>query len=180
MDKNNDYRLNPDPAAHRLHVEYAQPALLERLTDDGLSLSMDAESSIRHHSVRMMRRAILDNLHALLNSSHYQAGNDLSRWPLVAGSVLNFGILPLAGKCISALPLHDICQAMHQAVCRYEPRIDADTLEIDTPADPWHGGQSALKFEIRGHLWHCPRWQAFVFESRLSLENGHIELRDKG
>lgn len=131
-------------------------------------------------SARQMRHSVLANLDSLLNCTHYAAGQDLTPWPQVAGSVLNFGLPALAGKLLSDLVWHDLEQALRLAISRFEPRIDGDSLHITGLATPACDADQRLSFDIRGQLHYPGDALPFLFRSKLDLASGHVELCDAG
>ena len=82
--------------AELLPQERLQPSLLDRLTDD----TPDAREETRDKrvlSIMQMRTSVLRDVSWLLNTVHLQATQDLSDWPQVASSTVNYGIPDLAG-----------------------------------------------------------------------------------
>ncbi|MDP0880893.1 type VI secretion system baseplate subunit TssE, partial [Klebsiella variicola] len=77
--------------------ERLQPSLLDRLSDDDREQVVEPRDK-RVLSMRDLRKAVLRDLGWLLNSSSLGSFRDLSAYPLASQSVLNFGLLDLAGK----------------------------------------------------------------------------------
>ncbi|MER2472338.1 type VI secretion system baseplate subunit TssE [Photorhabdus laumondii] len=155
----------------------ASPMLLERLTENG----NDGEQISFGNSAQQLRLSVLHNLQALLNCDHYSSGADLSSWPHVSTSTLNFGIRALAGKFISQVNWESIECAIREAIIHFEPRIMPQELTITgMRGDQQLNAHNILCFEIRGHLLGFSRPLAFTFSSHVDLENGHFELVDGG
>ncbi|ETS32265.1 hypothetical protein BB987_08165 [Photorhabdus temperata] len=153
------------------------PMLLERLTENG-----NGREEVSYGGcVRQYRLSVLHNLQALFNCDHYSSGTDLSSWPNVSTSTLNFGIRALAGKFVSQVSWESIEYTIREAIIYFEPRIMPQELIITG----MQGNQeldvhNILCFEIRGHLRGSPRPLAFTFSSHVDLENGRFELVDGG
>jgi len=78
-----------------------QPALLDRLTDDNPDQRKEVESH-RVMSKAQLRQAVLRDLGALFNSVQPLAAS-ADPYPMLAESVLNFGLPPLSGQLASKL-----------------------------------------------------------------------------
>ncbi|WP_036774477.1 type VI secretion system baseplate subunit TssE [Photorhabdus australis] len=153
------------------------PMLLERLTESG----NDREDVLHGDSAQQLRLSVLHNLQALLNCDHYSSGADLSSWPHVSTSTLNFGIRALAGKFVSQVSWESIECAIREAILHFEPRIMPQELTITgMQGDQKLNAHNILCFEIRGHLLCSSRPLAFAFSSHVDLENGRFELVDGG
>src|SRR4051812_16975603 len=87
-------RSSPVPARNmpetRGPEERLQPALLDRLTDDEPGKKVEPREA-RVFSKRRLRQAVLRDLAWLFNATRLESTEDLSRTPLVRGSVVNFG-----------------------------------------------------------------------------------------
>jgi len=154
-----------------------QPALLDRLTDDEPEQRQETES-LRVMSKTQLRQAVLRDLGALFNSVQ-PLGDEAEPYPLLAESVLNFGLPSLSGQLASKLDVGGLENAIRQAILRFEPRILADTLQVTaTEASNVLDTHNVIEFEIRGHLWSQPVPLEILLRTQLDLEAGQIEMRD--
>jgi type VI secretion system protein ImpF len=154
-----------------------QPALLDRLTDDLPEDRKEAESH-RVMSKSQLREAVLRDLGALFNSVQ-PLGEAAEPYPMLADSVLNFGLPPLSGQLASRLDVTVLEATIRQAILRFEPRILPDTLQVRahesvTVLDT----HNVIEFEIRGHLWSQPVPLEILLRTQLDLEAGQVEVRD--
>ena len=154
-----------------------QPALLDRLTDDRPEDRKEAESH-RVMSKSQLREAVLRDLGALFNSVQ-PLGEAAEPYPMLADSVLNFGLPPLSGQLASRLDVSVLEATIRQAIVRFEPRILPDTLQVRahesvTVLDT----HNVIEFEIRGHLWSQPVPLEILLRTQLDLEAGQVEVRD--
>ena len=153
-----------------------QPALLDRLTDDEPDQRKEAESH-RVMSKAQLRQAVLRDLGALFNSVQPLAG--ASAYPLLADSVLNFGLPPLSGQLASKLDVSSLEDAIREAIVRFEPRILPSTLHVVArEATSVLDTHNVIEFEIRGHLWSQPVPLEILLRTQLDLEAGLVEVRD--
>jgi type VI secretion system protein ImpF len=154
-----------------------QPALLDRLTDDHPGDRVEAEDH-RVMSKAQLRQAVLRDLGALFNAVQ-PLGRSADPYPLLADSVLNYGLPPLSGQLASKLDIGTLEAVIREAIVRFEPRILADTLEVRaleaTSALDTH---NVVEFEIRGHLWSQPVPLEILLRTQLDLEAGQVEVRD--
>jgi type VI secretion system protein ImpF len=154
-----------------------QPALLDRLTDE----SRDQRSELDDHramSKAQLRQAVLRDLSALFNAVQ-PLGAAAEAYPLLADSVLNYGLPALSGQLASKLDVHVLERAIREAIVRFEPRILADTLQIralegSTVLDT----HNVIEFEIRGHLWSQPVPLEILLRTQLDLEAGKVQVLD--
>jgi len=154
-----------------------QPALLDRLTDDEPEQRHETESH-RIMSKTQLRQAVLRDLGALFNAVQ-PLGDEAEPYPLLAESVLNFGLPSLSGQLASKLDVGGLENAIRQAILRFEPRILADTLQVTAlEATNVLDTHNVIEFEIRGHLWSQPVPLEILLRTQLDLEAGQIEMRD--
>jgi type VI secretion system protein ImpF len=156
--------------------ERLQPSLLDRLTDDDPDSKTESRDR-RVLNLRGLRGSVLRDLGWLFNASGLAAGQDLSQHPLVAQTVLNFGLPDLAGKTASGLDLAELERLMAQAIKDFEPRILRDTVRVRArPADEGTEQQNTLIFEIEGDLWAQPLPERLFVKTALDLEVGHMRV----
>ena len=76
--------------------ERLQPSLLDRLTDDNPGHQTESKTK-RVLSLQQLRSSVSRDLAWLLNSGNLDAVQDLSEYPEVASSVINYGMPNIAG-----------------------------------------------------------------------------------
>jgi type VI secretion system protein ImpF len=154
-----------------------QPALLDRLTDEHPDQRVEAEDH-RVMSKTQLRQAVLRDLGALFNAVQ-PLGAAADAYPLLADSVLNFGLPALSGQLASRLDVSVLETAIRFAILRFEPRILAQTLEVRAlEATSVLDTHNVVEFEIRGHLWSQPVPLEILLRTQLDLEAGQVEVRD--
>lgn len=154
-----------------------QPALLDRLTDDEPDRRSEAESG-RVMSKTQLRQAVLRDLGGLFNAVQ-PLGSEAATYPLLADSVLNFGLPPLSGQLASRLDVGTLETAIRDAIIRFEPRILPETLQVAAlESSDVLDTHNVVEFEIRGHLWSQPVPLEILLRTQLDLEAGQIEIRD--
>jgi type VI secretion system protein ImpF len=152
-----------------------QPALLDRLTDEKRS---GEGEDFRIMSKAQLRQAVLRDLRALFNAVQ-PLRRELEADPVLADSVLNFGLPSLAGRLASDVDIGVLEADIRRAIVRFEPRILADTLVVRAlEAASVLDTHNVIELEIRGHLWSQPVPLEILLRTRLNLEAGQIDLRD--
>ncbi len=151
------------------------PSLLDRLTDDQPTQTSESRER-RVFSVHKLREAVLRDLAWLLNTCHMAASEELTAYPLVAKSVLNYGIPDLTGKTVSGLQVNDVQRALRQAILDFEPRILAGTLEVRGQVS--ESMTNSLTFEIEGDLWSRPIPERLFLRTELDLETGSLTMTE--
>ena len=158
--------------------ERLQPALLDRLTDDEPGNRQESREA-RVFSKRRLRQAVLRDLAWLFNATQLESGRDLTRTPLVRGSVLNFGLPALSGTAASSLDVGDLAKAIREAILNFEPRILASTLHIKTLFEAGHlDHHNVVGVEIQAHLWAQPVPLEFLVRTEFDLETGNVQVTD--
>jgi type VI secretion system protein ImpF len=159
---------------HRL-----QPALLDRLTDPEPS-SPPGAGEPRFIGKAEMRAAVLRDLSWLLNTVQV-LGDEAEGGPLVADSVLGYGLPAMTGAVASRVDVGQLERAIRQAILRFEPRVlpkglQVKALETDRVLD----AHNVIELEIRGLFWAQPAPQDLLLRARIDLEAGRVTLRDVG
>ena len=155
--------------------EKLQPSLLDRLTDDDPKNKQESRDR-RVLSMRRLRQCVLRDLEWLLNSGNLAATEDLDDYPLVAGSVLNYGMPGLAGCYASNLDLVEMERAVRQAILDFEPRILRKTVKVRVVASEDEMNVNALTFEIEGELWAQPVPEKLFLKTEFDLETGAVTV----
>ena len=157
--------------------ERLQPALLDRLRDDEPDKGQEAREQ-RVLSMRQLRESVLRDLQWLLNTGNLAATGELDHHPLVARSVLNFGIPDLSGTTATAMR-HKLEPMIRQAILDFEPRILKDSLRVRAvEADQMN--RNAMSFEIQGELWGQPLPTLLFLRSEIDFETGDVTVQDTG
>ena len=154
-----------------------QPALLDRLTDDAPGQLKEADER-RVMSKSQLRLAVLRDLAWLFNATQPSA-NWAEDHPLLAASVLNFGLPPLSGQRASKVDVSMLERAIKRAILDFEPRILPETLSVRAlETGSVLDIHNMIDFEIRGHLWAQPVPLEILLRTKLDLEAGQVEVRE--
>lgn len=165
--------------AELLPQERLQPSLLDRLTDDAPEAKEESREK-RVLNLTQLRASVLRDVGWLLNTVHLQATQDLSAYPDVAKSTVNFGIPDLAGANAAGRNTLALERAVRQAVLNFEPRILGDTLKVTVRVEPEQMSKHAMLFIIEGKLWAQPVPLSVYLKTELDLETGTVTVAESG
>lgn len=152
-----------------------QPSLLDRLTDDDPRNPRESRDA-RVLSIEALKQNVLRDLEWLLNTEYLASMVDLSKYPHVASSVLNFGRPALSGKAGSTINLRQLQQHIKRTILDFEPRVIAKSLTIRVVYDDEVHSKSSLSFEIEGQLWAQPLPLTLFLRTEVDLESGTIKV----
>jgi type VI secretion system protein ImpF len=157
--------------------ERLQPSLLDRLTDDEPHQLQESREK-RVLSMNKLRQSVVRDISWLLNARSLDTVIDLTDYPEVANSVLNFGIKDLSGTSISNTDLSRIERGLQQAIKNFEPRILPWSLNIQVVSSDEKMNNQALQFDIEADLWAQPLPLHLYLRSELDTLTGDFELHD--
>jgi len=156
-----------------------QPSLLDRLTDNDPERRQESRDA-RVLSPSRLRDCVRRDLAWLLNTTHLRAMQPLDDHPLVAKSVLNFGLPDLAGRTTSTIDAATLEQAIRKVILDFEPRLVARTLRVKLVVDDKQMNHNAMSFDIEAELWAQPLPLRLFLRTAIDLETGSIEVMDQG
>ena len=156
-----------------------QPSLLDRLRDDEPGEKQESRDK-RVMSLRQLREAVIRDLTWLLNTSDFSSAADLADYPLVAQSVINYGMPALAGATVSSVNLPVIERLLKQSILNFEPRILAKSLKVKIVVDSDKMNHNAMNFDIEGELWAQPVPLRLLLQTQIDLENGTVTVVERG
>jgi type VI secretion system protein ImpF len=159
--------------------ERLQPSLLDRLTDDDPERATESREA-RVLSPARLRECVRRDLAWLFNTTHLEAMQSLEEYPLVAHSVLNYGVPDLAGRTAASLATAELEQMIRQAILDFEPRLDRNSVSVRLVLDKDKMGHNALTFDVEAELWAQPLPLHLFLRTAVDLEAGKVEVTDQG
>ena len=159
--------------------ERLQPALLDRLTDDDPERATESREA-RVLSPARLRECVRRDLAWLFNATRMESVQSLDDFPLVARSVLNYGIPDLAGRTASSLATAQLEQMIRQAILDFEPRLDRNSVRVRLVLDQQQMNHNALSFDVEAELWAQPLPLHLFLRTAVDLESGSVEVSDQG
>lgn len=161
--------------------ERLQPALLDRLTDFEPHKKVESRDA-RVLSRQQLRQAVLRDLAWLFNAQRPSAMEcDVQHLPDAARSVLNFGLPPLSGETASTLDVMTLEGGIRQAILDFEPRIDANSLQVEAVlSDRMLDQHNQIQVQIRGNMWAQPVPIEMLLRTQVDLETGEVQVEEVG
>lgn len=160
---------------------------LEGLRDSDFSDRSIAEmnrSTLRFYTVprverfneAAMRVTVQRELNWLLNTTNLAAVQDLTPYPEVQRSVLNYGVPDLAGKAVQQRGLQRRAKEIREAIRTFEPRLNPSGLEVEV-ADVG-GRETAVTYVIRSDIVSAVQAMPVEFKTEIDIDTGAAAVRD--
>lgn len=160
--------------ADRTITERLQPSLLDRLTDHAPGELKESRED-RVIDVRRLREIIQRDLGFLLNTNNHESLIDAAAYPNVLSSTVNFGVREVAGEISSVERAGEIRKMIHKAIERFEPRIQADTLNVEYRTDT-RDRDTIISYDIRADMWAQPLPLELFLRSEVNIATGELKL----
>ncbi len=157
--------------------ERLQPSLLDRLTDDEPGQRQESREK-RVLSMQKLRQSVLRDVSWLLNADSLEAVENLDDYPEVAKSVVNYGIRNLIGNSVSESSLNDLEKGVRFAIQHFEPRILANSLNIQLISADDKMNRQVIVFDIEADLWAQPLPLHLYLRTEINKVTGDVNLRD--
>jgi len=172
-------RLNPtlfDKLVGGLEVD----GLIDASGGEGVS----SRETMRNYSVPKLERFTEEALRAtvrrevawLLNTTNLGAVVDLSPYPQVQTSVLNYGVPDLAGKAHSRRVILQRARDIRAAIRTFEPRLDEASLIVE-PADD-RERENSITFIIHGDVRSAVRALPVQFKTDIEADTAAVVVRE--
>jgi len=156
--------------------EKLQPSLLDRLTDVRPDVRT-SNSGVRVLSMEELRDGVRRDLGALLNATALSGVVDLSDYPQVQRSTLNFGMPDMSGKTASGVDVEELERSMVRTIQEFEPRLLSKSLKVKSDVKD-SKAHNTMTIAIEAELWSQPLPQKLLLRTELDLENGEINLEE--
>ncbi|HYP33541.1 MAG TPA: type VI secretion system baseplate subunit TssE [Burkholderiaceae bacterium] len=160
--------------AEALSRDRLYPSLLDRLLDDEPGKLSEPREN-RAATLARLRENVLRDLNWLFNAT--QSSLDFEGDAMMAGSVINYGMPPLAGRPASQYDLTELARVLREVILRFEPRILPHTLKVSAEASKGDA-HNVLGFRIEGQLWSQPVPLEIYMRTEIDLESGLTQVRE--
>jgi type VI secretion system protein ImpF len=114
----------------------------------------------------------------LLNTPSLESWCDLSAYPEVRRSVLNFGIRALSGCVVEGLDLGQIKSQFEESLSAFEPRLR--NVRVTFEPSPKGALKPYLVFRIEGDLWADPSPIPLVLRTQVALATDQVRVTEVG
>lgn len=157
--------------------ERLQPSLLDRLTDDQPERKQESRDQ-RVLSIQKLRECVLRDLSWLFNTVNLNAIQDLSSYPEIMRSVINYGMPDLAGHTASSVEVHSLERLLKQAILDYEPRLLRNSVRVKLKLSESRMNHNAMTFDVEADLWADPVPLHMYMKTEIDLEIGDVKVTE--
>lgn len=154
-----------------------QPSLLDRLTDNHPNQTSEP-SGQRTLSATELRRAVVRDLQWLLNTNQLSSTTDLSNYPEVARSTLNYGVPDLSGHMVASFEVESLAKLIRESIVQFEPRIDPKALHVNGELSLDDMGSKALVFTIDAEVYAQPGSMHLMLKTTVDLDTGDVAISE--
>lgn len=169
------------------------PTLFDKLVADidmaGLREDKDAGTTVARENFRFytvpqlerfneaaLRATVRRELAWLLNTTNFGATRELTPYPRVETSVLNYGLPDLAGKSAGRRSVLQRAREIRTAIRYFEPRIDAKTLVVDLVEREEHEQQ--VSFIIQGDITAAAHAMPVKFQTYVDPDTAAVDIEE--
>lgn len=157
--------------------ERLQPSLLDRLSDDEPDRKSEGRDR-RMLSAERLRESVRRDLAWLFNSTNLAAAQELSAYPEVEASTLNYGLPDLAGRTASTVHTPTLEKLVRTAIWRFEPRLKKESVRVRISRDTSVYTHNAMVLFIEAELWAQPVPLRLLLRTDLDLETGEVAVSE--
>lgn len=176
------HKSSEDEKLRRRHNQQLLPTLFDRLFDDAPRRQGELATEYTVDKKRMLE-IVQRDLSFLLNTSSAEPTIDRDVYPLVADSVINYGLPPLAGEHMATKTWAEIENIVRRTIVNFEPRILESNLVIEPAKASDKSGDKAynmMSFVIKGQIFLEPYPLEFTVQSALDLESNRFMMQKVG
>ena len=123
-----------------------------------------------------LRATVRRELNWILNTTSLESLVDLTAYPQVKTSVLNYGVRDLAGKTLSQSVIQGRARQIRDAIRAFEPRIDP--AELDVGALSTSERENAVTYVIKANVTTAVQALPVEFKTDVELDTAAVTLRE--
>lgn len=122
-----------------------------------------------------LRKLVNSDLVALLNTTNFEATEDLSAAPEVRSSVLNFGFPDLTHRSLDEIGVNTIAGQIEAALRAFEPRLAKGSIKARRD-DAVSADTLKLRFLINAELRVYPVNVPAAFVAEVEINSGKVQI----
>jgi type VI secretion system protein ImpF len=154
----------------------AVPSLLDRFSQQLPTESSNATQGLGDLPIANIEEAIVRDLNWLLTTSSLEMSRDLSRWPQIRKSVLNYGINVASGPMIGNPDILAIERSIKKSIEAFEPRLRPDSLRVEAALDPNISNHRQMLIRVTAQYIHQGQCLPIAFQAAIELESGRLQM----
>ncbi len=152
-------------------------SLLDRLTDLHPERRRETTDEVGVNEAQL-REQVRRDLSWLFNTTRLAAGTDLTPYPQVQSSILNYGIVDLTGQMLTSIRPEHLEKSVRAALLHYEPRLLPESLQISVKLGKNPFGTAALVVEVQAALYSDPLPLSLHVRTEIDVETGRVTIGD--
>lgn len=126
-------------------------------------------------SEQTLQRAVAGDIETLLNAVHLDATVDLSDFPAVQRSVLNYGMADVAHRSLQDWGVNEVSAELKEALLNFEPRLISDSIAVERDLGI-DDAELRVRFVVRADLACEPLNIPVQFIAELERESGQVTI----
>src|ERR1700753_1262286 len=123
-----------------------------------------------------LRTTVRRELSWLLNTTNLGAVDDLTPYPEVRTSVVNYGVPDLAGKTLTKRVVQGRAREIRDAIRAFEPRLAPRRLKVEPVAETEK--QTAVTYIIRGDVTSAVQALPVEFKTDIEVDTASVTVRE--
>ncbi len=140
------------------------------------SLRFYVMSQRKRQNEAALRETVKRELSWMLNTTNLAAVIDLSPYPEVRTSVLNYGVDDLAGKPMTSRVRAQRARDIRDAIRAFEPRMNPDQLDVTAMTTVER--ENAVTYVIRGDVIAAVTAMPVEFKTDVELDTAAVIVRE--
>lgn len=161
-----------------MYVRYL-PSLMDRLTDQEPDRRLEAPRP-QAMSFQEYRAGFQRDLMRLLSYGLQPELSEYANHGEVQTSVLNYGMPNLLGMADIAMKPQMVEQAIREAITRFEPRVNRDSLRVRVSRVDASGDSAMrnLEIEIQAELWAKPYSENVYILTSVDMHKASVAVKE--
>ncbi len=135
-----------------------------------------AASNVERFTENSLRASIRRDLAWLLNTMSFESGMDLTDFPEIRTSALNYGVRDFAGRTRDTTSLREQAREIRDAIKAFEPRLDPRSLRVHPAPDPLSNGKAV--FVIEAEIAGMPNLAPVRFQTQVDSDTAAVEVTE--
>jgi type VI secretion system protein ImpF len=123
----------------------------------------------------LLRREVAQDLELLMNTISLDSALDLSAFPEVARSILNFGLPDLTRHSVDDRMLEALARDIELAIHRFEPRLASNTIVVSREG-LLEEGALKVRFVVRADLICDPARVPVEFIADVDIDTAKVQI----
>lgn len=135
-------------------------------------------AQLERFNERALRMTVRRDLAWLLNTLRLSEVLDLTPWPNISTSVLNYGIAEVAGRSSEQFRIKERENDIRSCILAFEPRILPSSLKVTGEKRDADQKGAQMEFRIEGDIAASVEVMPVEYRTRIDLETGDTAISE--